>query len=100
MQSLQAFKGSVGYDATEKTAKNELYNNKNFILVRPTNLWNLQIHMKVIYLKGIGNCSGTYVSIRENYKGLQPLLQQVCLHHILIHGEFQKKVQYKNFVQL
>ena len=28
MQSLQAFKGSVGYDATEKTAKNELYNTK------------------------------------------------------------------------
>ena len=52
MQSLQAFKGSVGYDAIEKTAKNELYNNKNFILVRPTNLWSLQIHIKVIYLKG------------------------------------------------
>ena len=32
IQSLQAFKGSVGYDAIEKTAKNELYNNKNFIL--------------------------------------------------------------------
>ena len=52
IQSLQAFKGSVGYDAIEKTAKNELYNNKNFILVRPTNLWSLQIHIKVIYLKG------------------------------------------------
>ena len=41
-----------------KLQKMSYITQKNFILVRPTNLWNLQIHIKVIYLKGIGNCSG------------------------------------------